>query len=133
MKSRFVGLLAAVLFTAGPAAVFAQAAPATPVPAAVPTVPPNAGPVVNTIIDAVVDQVKSDMGWNDNHAIGTVTYFRRFEMQVRFPNGTYREVHLHQGTVINPRGATIAIGNRVDVRGTSNADGSINAGLITIR
>jgi len=39
---------------------------------------------------------------------------------------------LHQGTVINPRGATIANGQRVNVRGLAQSDGSLNADEITI-
>jgi hypothetical protein len=40
-----------------------------------------------------------------NVAIGEVTYFKRFELQVRTSPDHYRNVHLHQGTEIQPRGA----------------------------
>ena len=44
---------------------------------------------------------------NGNTAHGKVTYFRRYDLQVETAPNVFRDVHLHQGTVINPRGATI--------------------------
>jgi hypothetical protein len=44
----------------------------------------------------------------------------------------YRDVHLHQGTVINPRGWTIQPGQQVDVYGHPNSDGSLEADSITV-
>ena len=130
MKSRFFATAAAVLFLlAGPLAS-AQTAPATPV--ALPTVPPTVNPIVQSVIDALAQRVKADYGWEPNRARGVVTYFRRYDMQIRFANGTYRNVHLHQGTVINPRGASIEVGNRVDIQGQMNGDGSLNANVVTL-
>ena len=132
MKSRFVGVLAAILLSVGASAAFAQSSPApSPTPIALPTVPPHTDPIVQTIINAVAGQVKADMGWSDNRARGQVTYFHRFDMQLRFANGTYRTVHLHQGTVINPRGYSIQDGDHLDIQGPMNSDGSINANVIT--
>lgn len=134
MKSRFVGIFAAVLFSIGATAAFAQnATPApTATPVAIPTMPPSTNPIVQSIINSIAGQVKAGFGWEANRARGQVTYFKRFEMQVRFTNGQYRTIHLHQGTVINPRGASIHEGDRVDVQGTGNSDGSLNANQITL-
>lgn len=138
MKSRFVGLCAAVLFLVAASAAFAQSTPApSSTPVALPTMPPNTNPVIQSIINAaigsVASSVKAGYGWEPNRAIGTVSYFRRFDMQVKFANGQYRSIHLHQGTVINPRGTSIQEGQHVDVRGQGNSDGSLNADSIIVQ
>jgi len=132
MKSRFFGAAAAVLFALGGALASAQTATPAPAPVAVPTMPPGINPVLQTVINALATRVKADFGWEPNRARGVVTYFRRYDMQIRFANGTYRDVHLHQGTVINPRGASIQAGSRVDVQGQMNGDGSLNANVINL-
>ena len=132
MKSRFLAAAAAVLFALSGAIASAQTAPA-PTPVALPTVPPGMNPLLQAAINALASRVKADFGWEPNRARGVVTFFRRDDMQVRFANGTYRDVHLHQGTIINPRGATIEVGNRVDVQGQMNGDGSLNANSITLQ
>jgi len=132
MKSRFFGAATAILFALAGAVGMAQTPPPASTPIALPTVPPTVNPIVQSVINALGSRVKADFGWEPNRARGVVTYFRRFDMQVRFANGTYRDVHLHQGTVINPRGATIAAGSRVDVQGQMNSDGSLNANVISL-
>ena len=72
------------------------------------------------------------LGVDPNHVRGSVTFFRRYDLQLRMPLDRYESVHLHQGTIINPRGATLAEGQVVDVQGRVNSDGSINADAITI-
>jgi hypothetical protein len=67
-----------------------------------------------------------------NHVRGVVTYFRRFDLQIRMPLNNYRDIHLHQGTIINPRGATLQPGQLVDVHGAAQSDGTLNADQITI-
>jgi hypothetical protein len=47
---------------------------------------------------------------------GVVTYFNRFNMTVRI-NGGFYAVQLHQGTIINPTGTTLAPGMLVNVGG----------------
>lgn len=134
MKSRFVGVFAAILLSIGASAALAQSAPApapTSTPVVLPTVPPHTDPILQAIINAAAGQVKASMGWNNDRARGTVTYFHRYDMQLRFGNGTYRTVHLHQGTVINPRGYSIQQGDYLDVQGPLNSDGSVNANVIT--
>ena len=130
MKTRVVATIAAVLLLG-----------ASPSPSPSPTVAPIAAPsipagavngVVNAVIKAVTGAVIAPLGVDPNHVRGQVTYFRRFDMQVAMPLQTYKQIHLHQGTIINPRGATIETGETVDVQGTVNSDGSVNANEITI-
>jgi hypothetical protein len=68
---------------------------------------------------------------NGNTAHGKVTYFRRFDLQLETAPNVYREVHLHQGTVIDPRGTSLAPGMTVDVSGSAQSDHSLNADTIT--
>ena len=135
MKTRFVVLATAVLFALGLAASAAQTEP-TPAPTAtpsiqVPNVPVNQ--IINDVINAVVGGATGAYGYNPNRVDGTVTYFRRFDMQVRLQLDKYRDVHLHQGTIINPRGWTIQQGQHVQVFGHANSDGSFEADSIDVR
>ncbi|MDQ2866356.1 MAG: hypothetical protein M3R51_09035 [Candidatus Eremiobacteraeota bacterium] len=133
MVSRVIVIVLAALF-AGGAPALAQTTPsAAPTAAsALPTIPPNAGAVVEGIIQHLAGDATAGYGVDPNHVKGSVTYFRRYDLQIRMPLNQYKTVHLHQGTIVNPRGATIAQGNTVDVVGRANADGSIEADAITI-
>jgi hypothetical protein len=136
MNTRFVAALAAVLFAfAGSPSAIAQQAPA---PAA--SAPPAANPVPSVpagieqdAVNAIGNVVKSVFGWSDTESLGTVTFYRGYEMQMRMQLDRYREIHLHNGTVINPRGYSIKTGDIVDVRGRPNSDGSLNADMIVVR
>ncbi len=138
MKTRFVASLAAILFLGSVAVVGAQSTPVpTPVPttapAPYPTLPSNTTSIVRDVIDSVVNGlVKPSYGWSPDRAHGAVTYYRRFDMQVRMQLNKYRDVHLHQGTVINPRGVSIQPGQTVDVVGHPRSDGSLDADTITV-
>lgn len=83
-------------------------------------------------IDLITNAIHQQSANSRNSASGQVTYFRRFEMQVQTGPNAYRDVHLHQGTVINPRGAWIAPGRRVNVQGLGQSDGSLAADNITV-
>ena len=112
---------------------FADPQPA-PTPIVLPTLPANAqlNPYAKAAIDLVTGVARQALQNNGNRAEGEVTYFKRFEMQVRTsPNG-YRSVHLHQGTRIDPRGATLQPGDRVSIGGSGQSDGSLDADAITI-
>lgn len=133
MITRFVAAIAAVLFSLSLPAIAATANPTpppTPVPTSVPSIPPNIG---QDAINALGNIVRGVFGWSDNESIGTVTYYRGYEMQLKMQLDRYREIRLHKGTVINPRGYTIKAGDTVDVRGTPNSDGSLNADMIVVR
>lgn len=123
MKSRVL-TLAAVLWIGSSGAALAQQA--------VPSVPPSVqnSPIVQSILQAVGGLLQTT---NGNTAHGKVTYFRRFELQVETAPNVYRQIHLHQGTIINPRGTTLAPGMTVDVSGTAQSDHSLNADAITAR
>jgi hypothetical protein len=105
-----------------------------PAPVVIPTLPPDGklNPWTRTAIDAVMGTVRATEWKLANQSRGEVTYFKKFEMQVKLGADRYRAVHLHQGTVINPRGATLQPGQQVEVGGTAQADGSLNANVITV-
>ncbi len=126
-----------VLGLGAPTLAGAQSAPAAvPTPIAVPSLPPTGNGQTDQVLRTVIgigQQIIQRQAVNTrNNARGTVSYFKRFDMQVNCGTNCYRSVHLHQGTVINPRGATPGQGAQVDVNGRANADGSIEADTITV-
>jgi hypothetical protein len=123
MIKRALGL-AAALWLAGSAAAFADGP-------AFPAIPPDVqnNPIVQSVLNALGNVLLQTT--NGNSAHGKVTYFRRFDLQVETAPNVFRSVHLHQGTVINPRGATIVPGMTVDVSGSVQSDKSLNADTIT--
>jgi len=122
MKRELCAATALVLFSVSPAV--AQTAP--------PSIPPSITNAVEGILTKLGGDAAAPYGLDPNHSRGTVTYFKRFDLQLRMPLNTYRDIHLHQGTVIDPRGATIHPGQVLDVVGRANSDGSLNADTITI-
>ncbi len=129
MRTRVVAVIAAVLLL-GATPSPSPAPPSQPV--AAPSIPAGVGNVVQNIINKVTGDVVAPLGVDPNHIRGQVTYFKRYDLQLAMPLQTYKQIHLHQGTIINPRGASINDGQTVDVVGTVNSDGSINANEITI-
>ncbi len=67
-------------------------------------------------------------GMRDGQISGVVSSFGGYNLQLR--NGM--AVSLHQGTVINPTGTTLAPGMRVSVRGSRNSAGGFNADEIDV-
>jgi hypothetical protein len=114
----------------------AQPAPqATASPIVLPTLAPDtpANPYARAAIDLVTGVARRMLAPSDpNRAEGDVTYFKRFDLQIRTGANAYRNVHLHQGTRIDPRGATLEAGDRVRIGGLAEADGSLDADAITI-
>jgi hypothetical protein len=100
-------------------------------PVAIPSIPPEVqnNPIVQSVLNALGNVLLQST--NGPTAHGKVTYFRRYDMQVQTAPNVYREVHLHPGTVINPRGTTITPGMTVDVNGSVQSDKSLNADTIT--
>ena len=47
-------------------------------------------------------------------------------------NGSEQRIHLHQGTVINPRGTTLQNGMQIRVSGHPNSDGTFEADRIDV-
>jgi hypothetical protein len=132
MKARVVALVASVLFAALPAGAQTTPSP-TSSPAGFPTIPPGVSNAIESILQKLAGDVTAPYGVDPNHVRGVVTYFRRYDLQVRMPLNRYRDIHLHQGTIINPRGATIAQGQVVDVQGRAQGDGTLDADAITIQ
>jgi len=136
MANRFVAVVVAALWIASARAAGATSADPSPAPTPVnlPTLPPSAqvNPYVKSAIDILTGVVERQILNSANSANGQVTYFKRFDMQVQTGPNSYRAIHLHQGTVINPRGATIGLGQRVSVGGVAQTDGSLEATVITL-
>jgi hypothetical protein len=108
----------------------------TPSPIVVPTLPPSGNSQTNQIIRTATGIVTDILGRERvrlaNSSHGQVSYFKKFDMQVQTGPNSYRTIHLHQGTVINPRGATPSAGATVDISGQNQSDGSLNADYITV-
>jgi hypothetical protein len=136
MNARFVAAATAALFlgTLPALAARADAPEQPPTPAVLPTLPPNAhiDPYVRAGFDLVSGFVRRQLENARNNAEGQVTYYKRFDLQVQTGTNAYRNVHLHQGTTIDPRGEPIVPGDRIAVAGAANADGSLEANAITI-
>jgi hypothetical protein len=128
MRTRVVAVIAAVLLLG--ATPTPSPAPSQPIVA--PSIPPGIGNVVQGIINTITGNTIAPLNVDPNHVRGQVTYFRHFDLQIAMPLQTYKQIHLHQGTIINPRGASINDGQTVDVVGKPNADGSMEANEITI-
>jgi hypothetical protein len=125
MKTRALALTAALWLAASNAAL------ADPLP--IPSIPPEVqnNPIVQSVINAIGNVLLQTT--NGNTAHGKVTFFRHYDLQVETAPNVFRDVHLHQGTVINPRGTTLAPGMTVDVSGSAQNDHSLNADTITAR
>ncbi len=101
-------------------------------PLVMPSIPPGIGNVVQGILNKLAGDAVAPFAVDPNHVRGSVTFYKRFDLQVKLPLNSFKQIRLHQGTIINPRGASIENGQTIDVRGSSNADGSMNADEITI-
>jgi hypothetical protein len=109
-----------------------QAAFADPTP--VPSLPiPSAllkSPYVQGVLSALGGLTQTTTGPT---AVGKVTYFKQFELQLKTAPNVYRTIHLHRGTVIDPRGTTLQPGMSLTVSGSPQSDGSLNADTIALR
>ena len=137
MPLRFVAAFGLALYLAAAAALADVPSP-SPAPAPTPTppfssrIPVQLSPQVKSVIDMAAGAVSDEAARRKNVAVGEVTYFKRFEMQVRTSPDHYRNIHLRPGTEIQPRGATPSAGRRVRVGGKAQPDGSLNADIITV-
>jgi hypothetical protein len=136
MRPSFIVTSALILALGATTLAGAQSTPApVPTPIVVPTLPPNtpnAG-IIQTIIGVGAQILQRQAINTRNNARGTVSYFKRFDMQVQCGTNCYRTVKLHQGTVISPRGATPGVGSNVDINGHTDPDGTLQADNITIQ
>jgi hypothetical protein len=137
MHPRFVAFGALALSLAAVSVarpVVAQTPAPTPTPINLPTLPPDSkiAPYVQMGVDLIKGVINAQVQANANQASGRVQSFRPFELSVQTGRNSYRQVHLHHGTVINPTGESLAPGQRVSVVGIAQPDGSLNADTITI-
>jgi hypothetical protein len=89
-------------------------------------------PIFQSVLETVTGAATRSLGLDPNWSQGRVMYFNRFQMQIETVPNKYRQIHLHQGTIINPRGTALTPGMRVQVSGVHQADGSLNANEITV-
>jgi hypothetical protein len=136
---RLAPFVLAVAFAsaAGSRGAFADPTPQPQATAPAPSVPslpiPSAllnSPYVQGVLNALGGLTQTTTGPT---AVGKVTYFKQFELQLETAPNVYRKIHLHQGTVINPRGTTLQPGMSLSVNGSPQNDGSLNADTITLR
>ena len=138
MRASLIATSALVLALGATTLAGAQSTPApapAPTPIPVPTVPPSTpnSQVLQTILNVGQQILQRQAIIARNNAHGTVSYFKRFDMQVQCGTNCYRNVRLHQGTIINPRGGTPSVGRYVDVNGHADPDGTLEADNITIQ
>jgi hypothetical protein len=129
------GLVLGLAATTFAGAQPAPAPPAVPTPIPVATIPPPSpnDQIIRDVIGIGAQILQRNAVNARNNARGTVSYFRRFDLQVRCGPNCYRNVRLHPGTVINPRGATPGVGTSVDVNGRTDPDGTLEADTITVQ
>ena len=136
MRPSLIATSALVLALGAGSLAGAQSTPLpVPTPIAVPTLPPSTpnAAIIQTILGIGAQILQREAINSRNNARGTVSYFKRFDMQVQCGTNCYRTVKLHQGTVINPRGGTPGVGSWVDVNGHTDPDGTLQADYITIQ
>jgi hypothetical protein len=141
MHLRFTGLCALVLSALLLAPAGAQTTPSpapsasapTPLPVTLPdSIPPGVAQELESIVLRLAGDLAAPFNVDKNHLRGVVSYFHGFDLQVRLPLNDFRNIHLHQGTVINPRGWTLGNGQVIDVQGHAQPDGSLDADTITL-
>jgi hypothetical protein len=136
MRRSFIATSALVLALGATSLAGAQSTPVpVPTPIAVPTLPPNTpnSAIIQTIMGVGAQILQRQAINTRNNARGTVTYFKRFDMQVQCGTNCYRTIKLHQGTIINPRGATPGVGSNVDINGRTDPNGTLQADNITVQ
>ena len=127
-------LLSGALWCGAGALALADATPAPAPPATTPAIPSLSpdllnNPLVQSILNALGGILQTT---NGPTAAGRVTYFHQYDLQLETGPRVFRDVHLHPGTVINPRGTTLNKGMLVVINGTPQHDGSLNADTITV-
>jgi len=132
MNTRLAGFALVFSLALGTSA-FADPQPAaTPIP--LPTLPASKSvdPIVKYGVEVLQVLIQRQNQSGQNNARGSVTYYRRFDLQIQTGNNSFRTVHLHQGTEINPRGTTLQNGMTVQINGQGQSDGSLNANQINV-
>jgi hypothetical protein len=94
----------------------------------------GAGAIASTAAPAAAQYAPYAYGpyQRQNVVNGIVTYFYQFNMTIQAPSGAIIPVQLHQGTIINPLGLSLAPGMPVTVRGYW-ANGAFFANRIRLR
>ena len=137
MIRRTLFALTAAVALAAPALADPSPSPAPAIP--IPSLPQSVlnSPYGQAASEIIQGALTRERYMKRNGAHGSVTYYKGYDLQVEVPPTpfaptVYRNVHLHKGTVINPRGATLQPGMIVDVSGESLPDGSLRGDYITI-
>ncbi len=99
---------------AAPAAPVSAVSPTAAPAALVPVAAPTAAPAASAPRLFIIVKAKS------------------YHVQVQSSDGSYINLELHKGTVINPVGAVLAPGMHIAVRGTQQPDGSISTDQVDV-
>ncbi|MBV8152072.1 MAG: hypothetical protein JO101_04560 [Candidatus Eremiobacteraeota bacterium] len=136
---RRITLAAAIVLLAAPALADPTAAPSPAPVVPVPNLPKSIqnSPYGQAASEIIQGALARQRFVHQNGAHGAVTYYKGYALQVEVPSTPfapviYRNVHLHKGTVINPRGITLQPGMIVDVSGQAEPDGSLRGDYITV-
>ena len=134
MIIRLFAVIVAISLLTGAVKSAEAAQPASVGGVTIPGVPDSITAIVNDpIVQSAIGELKQLHAQTLNTANGTVSYFHRYDLQIQTGTDTYRDIHLHQGTVINPRGATIQPGMSIVAHGQNQSDGSLDADMVTVK
>jgi hypothetical protein len=134
MIIRLFAVIVAISLLAGAVESAEADAPASTGGITMPALPPSITAIANDpIVQSAIGELKALHAQQLNTANGTVCYFHRYDLQVQTGTDTYRDIHLHQGTVIYPRGAKLGPGMAVVAHGASQPDGSLDADMVTVK
>jgi hypothetical protein len=107
---------------------YATATPATPTPtpAAYATPTPVAYPTATLATPVPVEYPTATAATPaPAPSVFIIVKAKSYHVQIQSPDGSYIDLELHKGTVINPVGTILAPGMHIAVRGTQQPDGSV--------
>ncbi len=118
---------------------YATAAPATPTASAYATAPPATPAPVAYATAALATLVPAEYPTAaaatpaPTPGLFIIVAAKSYHVQVQSPDGSYVNLELHKGTVINPVGTILASGMHIAIRGTQQPDGSVRTDQVDVQ